>query len=71
MNERWGVFAWWIANGVVSADVHNAFKSKAEATKYAATLNRDLYESIVICPFEHFDECWKLIGANVKGGSHA
>ena len=66
--ERWGVFAWWTLEGHVEARVQNMFKSKKEAEEFAKTLSRDLYESIVVCPYEHFGECWKLIGAHVIGG---
>lgn len=65
--ERWGVYAWWTIGSQVTADVHNTFRSQGEAKEYAAKLERDMWDSIVVCSAEHFDECWKLIGATVKG----
>lgn len=66
--ERWGVFAWWTMDGVTMAQVRNTFKSKSEASEHAKTYSMDIYDSIVVVPEAHFDECWKLIGATVVGG---
>lgn len=68
MHERWGVFAWSTISESTIAHVNNAFGTQKEARDYAATLNRNAYDSVVICSEEHFDECWKLIGAIVVGG---
>lgn len=67
-SERWGVFAWMANGGHMLADIHNTYSSKQEAADYAATLNRELYDGVVVCSEDHFDECWKLIGATVVGG---
>lgn len=78
MAGKWGVFLWWTDNGRTSAQINNTLPSKAEARKWLeAKINESaelfegsiFYDGMVIVPEEHFDECWRLIGATVNGGA--